>query len=157
MTLGSSGPSKWFTAFCLLFGVCLGFGSAAIAMSFWSVVAGEEAHRGLFILIWMVAAVVFFAWPMHIAARAQAVKRQRQVLRDRVGDLDYEPSAFPFIAARAPGPREDLEMKAPDINQPRWARFLSRARTAEQRMADYMITLELKAEMQKTKESNRND
>lgn len=125
-------------------------------MSFWSVAAGEE-NRGLFILVWMMAAVVFFAWPMHVVARAQAVRRQRKILHDRIGSLDYEPSAFPFVTTRAPGPDEDLEIKAPDIEQPGYRTFLARGRTAEQRMADYLITLELKAEMEKAKGSKVGD
>lgn len=146
--LGNRGPSTWFTIFCLVFGVAVGFVTAAIAMSFWRVIAGEE-NRGLFILIWMFAAVVFFTWPMHIVARAQAMRRHREILRERVGDLDFEPSAFPMLATRAPGPREDLDLKAPDIERSKVRTFLARGRTAEQRMADYLMTLELKAETRK--------
>ena len=156
MALRTRGPSKWFTLFCLFFGILLGFVTAVIAMSFWSVAAGEE-NRGLFILVWMMAAVVFFAWPMHIVARAQAVRRQRETMRERIGDLDFKPSAVPFITARAPGPKDDLEIKAPDIEQPSLQKFLSRGRTAEQRMADHLMGLELKAEMQKAKESKTMD
>ena len=156
MALKTRGPSKWFTLFCLVFGVALGFITAAIVMSFWSVVAGEE-NQGLFILIWMIAGVIFFAWPMHIVARAQAVRRQKEVMRERIGELDYEPPSFPFLTTRAPGPREDLEIKAPDIKKGRIGTFLSRGRTAEQRMADYLATLELKAEMQRAKEPKPQD
>ncbi|MFN2389321.1 MAG: hypothetical protein ABR575_06925 [Actinomycetota bacterium] len=157
VALGSSGPSKWFIVFCLLFGVSLGFGTAAIAMSFWSLVAGEEENRGLFILIWMMAAVIFFAWPLHIVERARAVRRQSKVIRERLGDLDYEVPTFPFFGTRAPGPSGDLGIKAPDVDQRRLRTFLSRGRTAEQRMADYLKTLELKAEIQRAKESKSED
>ena len=147
-------PSKWFTAFCLVFGIALGFGTAAVVMGFWSVFAGEDVHRGLFILVWMIAAVIFFAWPMHIVQRANAVRRQRQVMRERIGDLDYEPSNFPFLGTRAPGPKASgLEIQAPDIGESGFRKFLARGRTAEQRMADHLKSLELRAEMQRAKGS----
>lgn len=132
-------------------------------MSFWSVLAGEDAHRGLFILIWIVASVVFFAWPMHIVERAKAVRRQRKVMRERIGDLDYEPSVFPVFAPRASGPKDgrgqtdEIEIKAPDVDRRRLRRLFSGGRPAEQRMADYLATLELKAEIQKSKESDSDD
>ena len=157
VALGPSEPSKWFIVFCLLFGVALGFVTAAIAMSFWSMVAGEEAHRGLFILVWMMAAVIFFAWPLHIVERARAVRRQSKVMWERIGDLDYEPPTFPSFGTRAPGPSDDLEIKAPDVDQRRFRTFLSRGRTAEQRMADYLKTLELKAEIQRAKDPKIDD
>ena len=150
---GSRRPSIWFTLFCLVFGVVVGFGTAAVAMSFWSVFAGEGAHRGLFVLIWMIASVVFFAWPMHVVSRAIAVRRQREVMRERIGDLDYEPPTLPIFGTRAKGPTDDLRMKAPDIGQGRLRTFLARGRTAEQRMADHLKTLELKREMQTAREA----
>ncbi|HJR44455.1 MAG TPA: hypothetical protein VJ927_02515 [Actinomycetota bacterium] len=153
MTLGSGGLSKWFVVFCIVFGVGLGFVTAAMVMSFWTMMAGEEVHRGLFVLVWMVAAVIFFAWPMHIVTRARAVRRQRRVMRERIGDLDYEPPTFPIFGTRAPGPKDELEIKAPDIGDGRFRTFLSRGRTAEQRMADHLRTLELKAEMKRANES----
>ena len=145
-------PSKWFTLFCLLFGIALGFGTAAVVMGFWSVFAGEDVHRGLFILIWMVAAVIFFSWPMHIVQRANAVRRQRKVMRERIGDLDYEPSNLPFIGTRAPGPAADgIEIKAPDLGEPWLRKFLARGRTAEQRMADHLKSIELRGEIERGK------
>ena len=130
----------------------MGFVTAAIAMSFWGVIAGEE-NQGLFVLLWMMAAVVFFAWPMHIEARARALRRQKEELRERVGDLDYEPPTFPIFGSRASGPKDELQIKAPDIGQGRFRSFLARGRTAEQRMADYLKTAELRAEMDKAKAS----
>ena len=157
MALGPSGPSKWFIAFCLLFGVSVGFGVAAIAASLLSVAVGEE-NRAVFILIWMFAAVIFFAWPMHVVERARAVRKQRAIMRERIGDLDYEPPAFPVFGTRAPGPKPDeIEIKGPDIGDGRWRTFLSRGRTAEQRMADHLKSLELRAEMQKARESKTQD
>lgn len=156
MSFGTRGPSKWFMLFCLVLGVVLGFVTAGIAMSFWSVAVGED-NRGLFLLIWMFAAVVFFAWPMHIAARAQAIRRQKKIMRERIGDLDYEPSPFPFVPTPPPSPGEDLEIKAPDIKERGLGRFLPRGRTAEQRMADYLATVELKAELQRAKEPKTED
>ena len=153
MAAGTRRPSIWFTVFCLVFGVSMGFGTAAIAMSFWSVFAGEEAPRGLFILVWMLASVVFFAWPMHLVARAYAVRHQREVMRERIGDLDYEPSKFPFLTERVAGAKQDLDIKAPDIGEGRLRTFLSRGRTAEQRMADHLSALELKAEMKRAREA----
>ena len=156
MALRRGGPSKWFIVSCLLFGVALGYVAAAIAMSFWGVIAGEE-NRGLFVLLWMMAAVVFFAWPMHIEARARALRRQKQELRERLGDLDYEPPTFPVFGTRAPGPKDELQIKAPDIGQGRFRSFLARGRTAEQRMADYLKTAELKAEMERARRSKEEE
>ena len=150
--VGSRGPSRWLIAFWLLFGVCMGYLTAAVAMSFWSVAAGEEPHQGLFRLIWVFAAVIFFAWPMHVIERLRAVRKQREVWRERVGDLDFEPPTFPMFGTRARGPKADgIEIKAPDIGEGRFRRFLARGRTAEQRMADHLESLELRAEMQKAK------
>ena len=157
MALGSSGPPKWFIAFCILFGLSVGFVTAAIAASLLSVAVGEE-NRAVFILIWLVAAVIFFAWPMHIVERARAVRRQRAILRERIGDLDYEPPAFPMLGTRARGPKPDeIEIKAPDIGAGRLRTFLSRGRTAEQRMADHLKSLELKSEMQRARGSKSQD
>lgn len=149
-------PSKWFTAFCVVFGVAVGFLTAAVSMGLWSVVAGEEAHRGLFVLIWMIAAIVFFAWPMQIVVRSYAMRRQRKVYQERIGDLDYEPPTFPLFGTRAPGPEpEGIEVKAPDIGQPWLRRFLARGRTAEQRMADHLKSLELRAEMEAARDKRQ--
>jgi hypothetical protein len=128
-------------------------------MSFWSMAAGEEPNRGLFILVWMMGSVVFFAWPMHLYERARAVRRQRKIMRERIGDLDYEPSLLPIFARRSSGPRDgrtakdELQIKAPDIDRRRFRKLLSGGRTAEQRMADYLKSLELKAEMQRATET----
>jgi len=121
-------------------------------MSFWSVAAGEGPHRCLFILIWMMASIFFFAWPMQLAVRARALRRQRKIMRERTGDLDYEPPSFPMFGTRAPGPSDEIEIKAPDIDRRGFPRFLARGRTAEQRMADHLKYLELKAEMQRAQE-----
>ena len=130
----------------------MGYVTAAVAMSFWSMFAGEEGNRGLFILLWMFAAVIFFAWPMHVIERLQAVRRQRRVYRERIGDLDFEPPAFPMFGMRAKGPKaEGIEIKAPDIGEPRFRKFLARGRTAEQRIADHLKSLELRAEMQRAR------
>lgn len=151
-------PSGWATAFFLLFGVALGFGTAALLMGLWSIFAGEEVHRGLFVLVWMLAAVIFFAWPMHIVQRAYAVRRQREIMRERIGDLDYEPPTFPIFGTRAPGPKADgIEIKAPDVGEGWFGKFLARGRTAEQRMADHLKSLELRAEMRRAEASKTRD
>lgn len=153
MGTGPSGLPKWLIAGCVVFGILVGYVIAAIAASFWGVVAGEE-NRGVLVLIWTFAAVIFCAWPLHIVVRAQAVRRQHRVMRERIGDLDYEPPTFPILGTRATGPKDELGIKAPDIGEAKLSRFFARGRTAEQRMADHLKSLEIKAEMERAKWSD---
>ena len=80
-------------------------------------------------------------------------------MRERIGDPDYEPSVFPSISSRAAVPKDErdevdgIAIKAPHIEPSRFRRLLSGGRTAEQRMADYLRTLELKDEMKRAQES----
>ncbi|MDQ4065783.1 MAG: hypothetical protein M3161_07025, partial [Actinomycetota bacterium] len=57
----------------------------------------------------------------------------------------------PILGTRAPGPTDDLRIKAPAVGEGKLRTFLARGRTAEQRMADYIMTLELKAEMRRAR------
>jgi hypothetical protein len=90
MSRASHKTSKGFHIFCAVFGVGVGFLVAALVMSLMDAFA-DVTSRGMFVLVWIIAAVIFYAWPMSIAARHRAVMEQRAIMKERLGDLEYEP------------------------------------------------------------------
>ena len=153
----------WLIVFCAIFGVAFGWLSASIAGFFWSMLAQEDVPWGLFVLLWTVGAVIFFAWPMSIAERARANRAQRALMKERIGDIDFEPPSFRrFMRGRftsaeqgtskihepPPGPGAELHNVIPPPKPSGVRRiFGSSSPTAEERMAHYLNVETLRKEL----------
>ena len=87
-------PPRWFAVLSAVFGAGVGWLVAALAAGLLDSFAGIS-NGGLFVLLWIVAGVIFYAWPMSLVARSKATARRRAEMRERLGDLDYEPPVLP--------------------------------------------------------------
>ena len=86
--------------FFALLGIAVGGAAAGVATAFLSISTGmSDFSRGLFLLLWAMFAVIFFAWGMHVRERFRAVGRMRSHMRaewKRSEDPFYNPPKFPW-------------------------------------------------------------
>ena len=89
----------WMVFFALL-GIGVGGAAAGVATAVLSISTGMSGFsRGLFLLLWVMFAVIFFAWGMHVRERFRAVGRMRTHMRaeqKKSEDPFYNPPKLPW-------------------------------------------------------------
>lgn len=98
-SLDDDAPVTGWMVFLALLGVVVGGTAAGIATSLLSISTGmSEFSKGLFLLLWLMFAVIFFAWGMHVRERIRSVGRMRSDMRAELKkreDPFYNPPKFP--------------------------------------------------------------
>ena len=86
--------------FFAVLGIGVGGAAAGVTTAVLSVSTGMSGFsKGLFLLLWVMFAVIFFAWGMHVRERFRAVGRARTDMRaeqKRSEDPFYNPPQLPW-------------------------------------------------------------
>ena len=89
-----------WTVFFALLGIGVGGAAAGVATAFLSISTGmSDFSKGLFGLLWVMFAVICFAWGMHVRERFRAVGHMRSHMRaelQKSEDPFYNPPKFPW-------------------------------------------------------------
>ena len=89
-----------WTVFFAILGVGVGGAAAGVATALLSISTGMSGFsKGMFLVLWVMFAVIFFAWGMHVRERFRAVGRIRREMRaelKRSEDPFYNPPRFPW-------------------------------------------------------------
>lgn len=98
--MGDDGVVVGWTVFFAVLGIGVGAAAAGVATSVLSISTGmSEFSKGMFLLLWVMFAVIFFAWGMHVRERFRAVGRMRSHMRTelkRSEDPFYNPPKLPW-------------------------------------------------------------
>lgn len=98
-------------------GIGVGGAAAGVATAMLSISTGmSDFSTGIFLLLWVMFAVIFFAWGMHVRERFRAVGRSRTQMKaewKRSEDPFYNPPKLPWQKGtwtpRPPEVSPDLE------------------------------------------------
>lgn len=99
-SLAHDGAIVGWTVFFAVLGIGVGGAAAAVATAFLSISTGmSDFSKGVFLLLWVMFAVFFFAWGMSVRERFRALGRMRSHMREelkRSEDPFYNPPTLPW-------------------------------------------------------------